>query len=176
MKLLIILVWMNIACAPRKNNAVARHYNYVIMPDPDFISFLKTLKPEDWQAMVTDKWSVKDVVAHMVGWEKGDVKGIGQAWQTKTPPWWVDTEDYNNFNAQSVEFYKDFTPEQLIAEWEYWQNQVQKEIDRIGEANLRSRPDLFAWLFEGTEDDRDSGEESHYKHHYNQIRRALGML
>ena len=47
------------------------------MSELDFVSYLKILKPEDWHKKVNDKWTVKDVVAHMIGWEKGDVKSQG---------------------------------------------------------------------------------------------------
>lgn len=132
----------------------------------DFISYLKTLKPEDWNTMVTSKWTVKDVVAHMVGWEKGDPDAIQKAWTTKQPPWWMGFDNYDEFNQKAVEEYKHFSPAQLIQEWEKWQAHIQHEIERFGEGNLRSRPDLFGWLF-------DEGEDSHYNHHYKQIKEAL---
>lgn len=144
------------------------------MPDPDFIAYLKTLKPEEWQVMVTPKWTVKDVVAHMVGWEKGDVEAIRSIWKTKQPAWWKGQDNFDDFNNQAVEFYKNYTPERLIAEWEMWQKKVGEEIDKIGYENIKSRPDLFDWLFEGIQDNRQDGNESHYKHHYNQIKKALG--
>ena len=145
------------------------------MPDSNFISYLKTLKPEDWSKMVTSKWAVKDVVAHMIGWEKGDVEVIRQTWETKKWPWWFESSDgYDDYNAKFVEFYKNYMPEQLITEWEMWQQKVQEEINKIGEENLKTRPDLFSWLFEGIEDTRSTGTDSHYKHHYLQIKKALG--
>lgn len=134
--------------------------------DIDFISYLKTLKPEDWKRRVNNKWTVKDVVAHMVGWERGDPEAIYKAWKTKKPPWWMETDDYDDFNRENVENYKNYTPEQLINEWERWQNFLQREMDKVGEENLRSRPDLFGWLFE-------EGEGSHYEHHFKQIREVV---
>ena len=133
----------------------------------DFISYLKTLQPEDWNKQVTDKWTVKDVVAHMVGWEKGDSDAIQKAWETKEKPWWLDTSDYDEFNRQNVKLYKDYTPEELIKEWEKCEKHNENEIERIGEDKLRSRPDLFRWLFE-------EGEDSHYNYHYKQIKEVLG--
>lgn len=138
----------------------------LVIMNLDFVSFLKTLKPKDWNIMVTDSWTVKDVVAHMVGWEKGDPEAIRKAWKTKKPPWWMEMDDYDDFNKKNVDFYKDFSPEELIGELEKWQRHNQKEIDRIGEEKLRARPDLFGWLFE-------EGEGSHYSHHYDQIKKAL---
>ena len=125
--------------------------------------------------MATTKWTVKDVVAHMVGWERGDAETIKQCWETKNQPWWkgVDKSSDDAFNAKWVEFYKDYTPEQLIIEWETWQCKVREIISQIGEQNLKTRMDLFAWLFEGVDDNRSDGKSSHYKHHYQQIKEAL---
>lgn len=132
----------------------------------DFVSYLKILKPEDWNKQVTSQWTVKDVVAHMIGWEKADPDIIRKTWETKEKPWWLKADNYDEFNQKSVEFYKDYTPEQLIAEWERWQQHVEQEIKKIGEDKLRSRPDLFGWLFE-------VGERSHYQHHLNQINKVV---
>ena len=46
------------------------------MVEDDFITYLRALRPEGWQLKVTDKWTVKDVVAHMVGWERQDPKTL----------------------------------------------------------------------------------------------------
>lgn len=142
----------------------------VKMAQQDFLSYLKTLKPEEWNLQVTDRWKVRDVVAHMVGWEKGDPKAIRQAWETKEAPWWIKVKGHDTFNKQNVELYENYSPEQLIAEWEKWQQLVQQEIDRIGVKKLRSRPDLFGWLFEGESVQKDS---EHYQHHFQQIRDAV---
>ncbi|MEK7117953.1 MAG: hypothetical protein AAB861_04270 [Patescibacteria group bacterium] len=143
------------------------------MSDLDFISFLKTLKPEDWNKMATKKWNVKDVVAHMIGWEKTDVEAIKTIWETKSAAWWKNIENYNNFNTKEVKYYKNYTPEQLIIEWEMWQSKVQHEIDRIGYENLKSYPDLFDWLLEGMEDSKNNETNSHYMHHFQQIKKAI---
>jgi hypothetical protein len=144
--------------------------------DLDFISFLKTLKPEDWVKRVTDRWTVKDVVAHMVGWEKDDVEVIKSTWESKEEPWFYKTDNYDEFNRKHVEFYKDYTPSQLIEEWEKWQRKVKEEVDRIGEDKLRTRPDLFGWLFEGNNTYIPNEGGSHYNHHYNQIKKALNFV
>ena len=142
------------------------------MPDLNFIDYLKTLKPEDWNKKANSAWTVKDVVAHMVGWEKGDVETIKTCWKTKTAPWWKDVNDFDDFNAKSVKYYKNYTPKQLTKEWTLWQKKVQKEIDRIGKKNLKAYPELFDWLFEGG-DERSDLKISHYRLHYNQIKKAV---
>lgn len=133
------------------------------MPEINFIAYLKTLKPEDWDKKVTDKWTVKDVVAHMIGWEKEDAHIIKSIWKDKKIPWFYKTEDYDDFNKKSVDYYKEYKPDKLIKEWEKWQKKVEEEINRIGKSKLRARPDLFRWLF-------DEGDDSHYNLHYRQIK------
>lgn len=129
----------------------------------NFISYLKTLKPEDWNKKVNDQRTVKDVAAHMVSWEKEDTTIIGLTWKTKKIPWFCETDDYEDFNNKHIEYYKDYAPEQIIKEWRKYQKQVQEEIDSIGEDNLKKYPDLFKWLLE-------KGEGSHYELHYKEIR------
>ncbi len=136
------------------------------MPELKFVDYLKTLRPDDWYKMVTDKWTVKDVVAHMVGWEKEDVKVIPETWQTKQVPWFCKTDDYEEFNNKNIELYKDYTPEQLIAEWEKYQGLVDKEIAKIGLENLKKYPKVFGWLLE-------EGDGSHYELHYQEIKETV---
>jgi len=136
------------------------------MSETDFIAYLKTLKPEDWDKKVTDQWAVKDVVAHMVGWEKEAARIIKSIWEKKKIPWFYKTDDYDNFNKKAVEYYKEYKPNELIEEWEKWQSKVDKEISRIGEDKLRARPDLFGWLFE-------EGSNSHANEHYQQIKNVI---
>jgi len=137
------------------------------MPKSDFVSYLKTLKSEDWNKMATDKWTIKDVVAHMVGWEAQDPQSLREAWENKEPPWWMKTKKYDEFNQKAVEHYKNYTPEELIAEWETCQQKFQDEMDRIGEDNLKAYPDLFGYFTDGR-------NGKHYQHHLQQIKDAVG--
>jgi hypothetical protein len=129
----------------------------------DFIVLLKTLRPEDWGKIVNNGRTIKDVVAHMIGWEKEDTKIIRINWATKETPWFYKTDDYDVFNNKNIEYYKDYTPEQLIEEFEKYQNEVQKIVDDIGEDNLRKYPKLFGWLFRV-----DDG--CHYAEHLKEIK------
>ena len=138
------------------------------MADDEFIAYLKTLKSEDWGKMATDKWAVKDVVAHMVGWERQDPKTLRESWEKKEVPWWIKERNFDEFNQRSVEDFKDHTPEKLIAEWGMWQKKVQEEIDRIGYDNLCLYPDVFDYFISGR-------VGKHYQHHLNQIKRAIKL-
>lgn len=135
-------------------------------PIMNFLSYCESLTPEDWKKLVNETWTVRDVIAHIVGWEKEAYYELLKAWQSKKEPWFLTTEDYSDFNRRSVEEYKSFSPRQLLQEWRTWQEKLDKAIFAIGESNLRSEPELFSWVF-------DEGEGSHYKHHFEQIRRAV---
>lgn len=136
------------------------------MSATNFIQYLKTLKPEDWQKKVNEKWTVKDLVSHMVGWEKEDVAVLRVTWKNKKQPWFYDTDNFEDFNRKSVEYYKNYTPQQLILEWEYWQHEIKMAMIEIGEDNLMYRYDLFSWLFREDED-------GHYVHHLKQIKAVV---
>jgi hypothetical protein len=99
-------------------------------------------------------------------------------WETKQPPWWKTNPNYEEFNAKWVEFYKDYSPEQLLEEWEMWQEKVGEEVDKIGYLdNIKTRPDLFDWLIEdgiGNSDTYTLIEGgTHYQHHFKQIKEAI---
>jgi len=142
--------------------------------DVDFIAYLKTLKPADWDKMATAKWTVKDVVAHMVGWEKRDAEVLKIFWETKQrSPWMSTKEEWDEFNRKEVERYKNYAPRQLIEEWEMWQGKVAEEIEKIGYQNIKSRPDLFDWLIEDEGHYTLGTGGSHYEHHYRQVKAAV---
>lgn len=142
----------------------------------DFVSYLKTLKPEDWNKMATPKWRVKDVVAHMVGWEKRDAEVIKIFWETKKrKPWMSTREEWDEFNRKEVERYKNYTPQELIEEWEMWQKKVSEEIDKIGYENIKAHPDLFDWVLEDEDHYTLNEGGSHYEHHYEQVKKAVGQ-
>lgn len=136
------------------------------MISSQFLSYLKTLQPADWSIKVSPKWTVKDVVAHMLGWEVEDAAVIPKTWATKEKPWFYLTEDYADFNQKAVARYRDLPPAQLVAEFERAQQRVQAEIDRIGADRLKTQPELFRWLFE-------EGDDSHYGHHLRRIQTAV---
>ncbi len=145
-----------------------------------FIEYLKTLSPADWNKMATPKWTVHDVVAHMVGWEKRDAEIIPIYWaKKKREPWMSTREEWDAFNRKEVEERKDHSSQQLIEEWEMWQKKAAEEVKKIGYDNMKARPDIFDWLF-GGEDNKGgaytlSEGGSHYEHHYEQIKQALNI-
>jgi len=134
----------------------------------DFITLLKQLKPEDWSKKVNGKWTIRDVLAHMVAWERDDPKIIRQSWKTKQKPWFINakTGDYDDFDKRAVEYYRRYKPQQLLEELIFHQKKLEEVIEEIGEDKLKKYPDIFNWLFNDSED-------SHYNHYYQQIKDVL---
>lgn len=133
----------------------------------DTISFFKNLKSDDWDKPVTRLWKVKDVLSHLVGWEREVAEKLPIAWENGEDPWFMDTDNYDDFNAQIYEEYKDFSPSQLLAELKEWQDVLNEEIDKIGEDEVR-QSNYSEWVF-------DEGREPHSEHHIKQIRFALSL-
>lgn len=131
----------------------------------DFIDFLKKLKPEDWEKPVTDKWSVKDVVAHLVGWEKESVRELKRIWGTDQVAWFVKDTNYKDFNDKTVAEFSHYSPNELFGEWEKWQAELDSLVEKIGEDKIRQAPDMD-WVF-------DEGEDGHCLYHYKQIENCL---
>jgi len=137
----------------------------------NFVEYCKIFKSEDWKVMVTDKWNVRDVVTHMLVWEKQGVKYlknfIARSESEPLKDW--DKVKYDSYNEESLKSYKDHTPKQLIEEWETFQVEVGKLIAQVGESELRQHKGM-RWIL-GKE---DGTESSHYDNHHQKIRDALG--
>lgn len=141
----------------------------------DFLTYCKQLKPEDWSRQINTNWTVRDLVAHMVGWEKAFTEELMKSWETKQAPWFMDPGSWDRYNAKSVQLYQDYTPEQLLSELEKWQRKLKSEINRIGKDNLRQAK-IFGWVFEWVlgEDNPKSDEiASHQLYHLKQLQRVM---
>jgi hypothetical protein len=132
----------------------------------EFFELLEDLNERDWEIKVNQNWTIKDVISHLVGWEKESCNALQESWTFKKEPWFLKTDDFSKFNETSVNNYKDYSKEMIIKEWKYWQYMLNKMIEEIKEKNLKKYPELFSWVF-------DEGENSHYLKHLNQIKKVL---
>jgi hypothetical protein len=131
----------------------------------DIIEFCRKLSPEDWYKPVTLKWRVKDVISHLVGWERECVQELRKGWATHTEPWFMETEHYDQFNARIYNEFKDYSPDDIITELTRWKEALSAEIEKIGEKNIR-KSTYAGWVF-------DEGDEPHFEHHMKQIQKTL---
>jgi len=132
----------------------------------EFYDLLEELDDNQWDRKLNSKWTIKDCVAHLVGWEREAVKRLREEWETGEKPWFLIDEDFDEFNKKSVEEFKGYNSKDLIKEWKYWQKKLDEEIKKIGERNLKAEPEMFGWVFDETGD-------SHYLYHLKQIKKVL---
>ncbi|MFH0712794.1 MAG: ClbS/DfsB family four-helix bundle protein [Candidatus Jorgensenbacteria bacterium] len=131
------------------------------------ITFFKNLKESDWKIPVTKKWRVKDVLSHLIGWERECARELEKVFETGNEPWFMLTDDYDEFNERIYREFKNYSSEALISELEKWQEILESNIQKIGEDKIRQRPHMD-WVF-------DEGGKPHFEHHLNQIKKVLGI-
>jgi len=130
----------------------------------DTIFFFKNLKDSDWKVFATKKWRVKDVLSHLAGWEREVSQELVEVFKTGNEPWFMLTNDYTKFNEKIYQEFKNYSPKALLSELEKWQKKLEKNIQKIGERKIREH--RWNWVF-------DEGDNSHFKHHIKQVKKAL---
>ncbi len=114
---------------------------------------------------VKKKWSVKDVLSHLVGWEREVAQELLKVFKSEDEPWFMQTASYNKFNERIHQEFKNYSAEALLSELKKWQKELKKNIQEIGEERIRQRSRMV-WVF-------DEGELSHFKHHLQQVGKAI---
>jgi uncharacterized protein (TIGR03083 family) len=132
----------------------------------DYISYLQSLSSEDWQKPATGKWTVKDVLSHLVGWEREVALTFMNTWKTKQDPWFIVNEDYDSFNDKVQAEFADWKPSDLLQEWKKWQDNLNNQIKEVDEDEFNVRRNNLSWM-------TDEGEHSHTDWHINQIKKAV---
>jgi len=84
----------------------------------EFVSFIDSL-PGDAFLKRMDNWSPRDVLAHLIGWNRYTIEGCEQIRRGETPFYFVDSgDDFSKVNAVSVQRYSFRDRRQLIDELE----------------------------------------------------------
>ena len=131
------------------------------------IPFFNSLHPTDLNKKVTEKWTVKDALIHLVGWDREVVIGLRDMLKNGQQPWFTKTDDYEEFNDRINNEFENEPAEKLVAELEKWEKALKEMIQEIGEENLKMKGNMD-WVF-------DEEGEPHFEHHINQIREALKL-
>ncbi|AKM83519.1 hypothetical protein A2422_01460 [Candidatus Woesebacteria bacterium RIFOXYC1_FULL_31_51] len=132
----------------------------------ELISYLTNLSIDQWNLKVSDEWTVKDIISHLIGWNIEASKVLPAVWKTKETPWFLNTDDYEKFNRTYVEAHRQDFPQKVLREFIGSEEIFSKVIQEIGEDNLRKQIDKYYWVF-------DEGEDSHYLEHLNQIKTVV---
>jgi len=132
----------------------------------EFIEFLQNLTPEQWMTKVTDKWTVKDVISHLIGWNIDASSELKNMWETGRDVWFLTRENYGEFNEKYVTLFEKLTPGEVLKKWVESEDEFNKIVGQIGEENLRKDNEKYYWVF-------DEGEDNHYLEHLNQLKKAI---
>ncbi len=132
----------------------------------EFIDYLQELNEERWQVKIDDTKTVKNVIAHLVGWERECAKTLPKVWDKKIMPWFMKTDDYNEFNQKNMYEFRELSADELLREWQKWQKVFNNEINKIGIGKIRKAKG-FEWVL-------DEGNDSHYLEHFREIKESIG--
>jgi hypothetical protein len=124
-----------------------------------FLVFITTLNSNLAEnTIVCGEWTVKDVVSHIIGWEKETILQFKSflAGSSKNVRY-----DMDAFNKKSVELRKHLSWDQVVSELQTAQKELRYLNDSIDEGNpLIEKRFMTSWL---------NTLSQHYKHHLTQL-------
>jgi hypothetical protein len=81
-----------------------------------FINFIGGL-PESLFLKPVNEWSPRDVMAHLIGWNRHTIEGCRQILQGQEPFYFSDAEnDFRHVNAESVQRYSSVSKDELMGQ------------------------------------------------------------
>ena len=138
---------------------------------------IASLNPEQiTQPLLPSPWTVKDVVAHLWGWQQASVARMQAALQNKEPDypaWWVrfgpdPEEDLDQTNAWIYEQNRDKPWAKVYADWK---TQFQHYLDLAGQVPEKDllEPGRYAWMGEYALSASSLGSLEHHREHYDEV-------
>jgi len=83
----------------------------------EFKKCINSLSESLFLKQMEDEWSPRDVLAHLIGWNRYTIDGCKQIIKGQTPFYFADAEnDYANVNAESVQRYSSEDKDVLLDE------------------------------------------------------------
>jgi len=113
------------------------------------------------QKIAEGSWSVKDVLAHIVGWEDEVLKQF-QAFLVN--PDVDDTYDIDSFNENSVSSRKNKTWNEIIEELKSIQEELSAFISTLSQKDIDAEDRFSEWV---------EVLIDHYKHHTRQLNKLI---
>jgi hypothetical protein len=85
----------------------------------DFQEAVKGLDRDKLEVVFYDQWSVKDIVAHILGWEREMTEALHRIARGERPtPEGVDYSDSDAWNAKFAERFRGQLPSAALEEWD----------------------------------------------------------
>lgn len=100
---------------------------------------VRKLLPEiDPHMEIYPGWTIKEVLAHITGWDDSTILAL-QQFSAGAPPILTAIRGILYHNQQTVEERKDLTLEQVIREWEWVREQLIPVVDGLNEQDFETR-------------------------------------
>ncbi|MCA9382595.1 DinB family protein [Candidatus Dojkabacteria bacterium] len=69
----------------------------------ELLEFVQDLTPAQKNSKAFDKWTLKEVLAHMSGWDLQNVEDLDEMLQSRETPWIPNFDEYNNHSVAEAE-------------------------------------------------------------------------
>ena len=103
----------------------------------DFTSFLLSLRSigdQEWNTPIGEgKWSVPDIIAHIMAWDKNFLDIVIPKLQRGEPVILEEDTDVQGFNNRAVEYGKTLNQEQLIGKAVFYRSQIVTQLKKLPE-------------------------------------------
>ncbi len=115
------------------------------------------------QPIIGDQWSVKDIVAHLTGW---DHEATERFWRFLAGPTEDITYNVDEFNARSVAARQHFSYNQAIKEWSSVHKGLEEAIAAVQPEDLEHEGRFVEWL---------QAISRHYEEHTAQLKSMVSQ-
>ena len=100
----------------------------------EILDLIEPLPENKWNEIFLGKWSLKDFVAHLIGWDIRGLKATREIVQGKLPSYYeCYDEGWRTINDQLVKQYKKGNKKELIAAVKEVRHKLAKELENIPE-------------------------------------------
>lgn len=101
-----------------------------------FVQSLKELDEEKWNSPIAEgKWTVRDVIAHMMLWDKYFLEEAIQK-ITNHQPLTAKHLDFDEFNRKAVDYAKEQGQQEIIDAAIQYRNELLRQLDSISEEDF----------------------------------------
>ena len=97
---------------------------------------VRALLPEiDVKMEIYPGWTIKEVLAHLSGWDDATILAI-QKFTTSEPPLMTAIRGIDFYNSQTIAEREDLSYEQIVREWEWVREQLIPMLHQLTEKEL----------------------------------------
>jgi hypothetical protein len=125
----------------------------------------------DPQMEIYPTWTIKEVLAHIAGWDDATTSSL-RAHAGGDEPATPALEGINAYNAETVSTRQALSYEQVVREWEFSRKELKAAIGEMPEEKLQE-PLLLPWGGRGTIDLVVATFAEHEREHAGEIRELI---